>query len=111
MYFAVFWYYLPFWRKLFGDVFPRFCYDLTLVKRMVSYLNVLELSFPKDVFVPCLVNVNLVVLEKKMKTGEVYRQMDWWMACNRRSEKTCSSGEFKDYFYCSVYMQGDSTRI
>ena len=59
---------LWFWKRRFFkfvNVFSLFRYFLPLEKGVVLHLNKLEFPSPKDVFVPSLVEIGLVVLKKK----------------------------------------------
>ena len=77
----------------FVNMFSLFRNYLLLEKVVALHLNKLESPSPKDALCQVLVEIDLVVLKKKMKLWTLYRQTD-----DRRSGKltlSCCSGELK----------------
>ena len=96
-------------KKIFKNfnIILHFHYYLPFGKERGPAFEQTWIPSTKGCFVPSLVEIGLVVLEKKLKMWKVYRRTDRLTTDNRRSEKLTrafSSGELKRYIHTSHWV-------
>ena len=82
----------------FVNVFSLFSNYLPLEKGVTLLFEQIWIPLTQECFVPSLIEIFPVVLEKNLKVSKVYRRTDRQTTDNRRSEKLTwafSSGELK----------------
>ena len=77
----------------------------TLWKRCGPSLEQIWISFTRGYFVPSLVAIGPVVLEKKMKIWKVYRQTDrWWQQVIRKAYLSFQLRWAKKYYIAMLFQ-------